>query len=287
MRLWRVAVAALTTAVLGFGVMPAHAAPVLYVALGDSYASGPIIPAYERPFGCLRSTNNYAHVIARQSHYKLLDASCAGAETEDMTHTQGVRPGPNPPQFDRLNGNVAVVTLQIGGNDIGFSSIATDCFAPVPQGTPCQDAYGHGPDNEISHRIAAAAPLVSAAIAGAKARAFHARVYVLGYPSIVPDSDAITATAACWPQLPVSPEDLPWLRDITKQLNAMIASAAAANGVRYVDVYGPSVGHDSCQPPGIRWVEPLVIVGPAAPVHPNALGMLQIAQLIKAAIAHP
>jgi hypothetical protein len=127
---------------------------------------------------------------------------------------------------------------------------------------------------------------VGAAIAGIFTRAPSARVFVLGYPAIVPESDAVTATATCWPQLPVSPQDIPWLRGIEKELNAMIASAAAANGATYVDIYTPSIGHDACALPGLRWVEPLVPAGPAAPVHPNLIGMRAISQILQAAV-HP
>jgi hypothetical protein len=60
----------------------------------------------------------------------------------------------------------------------------------------------------------------------------------------------------------------------------MLANQAAAAGATYVDVYGPSVGHDACQLPGIRWIEPLVPLSPAAPVHPNALGMQATAAVL-------
>jgi lysophospholipase L1-like esterase len=194
-----------------------------------------------------------------------------------------VTPGPNPPQYDRLDADTTLVTLQIGGNDIGFSGIAEDCFAPVPQGTPCQDAYVVNGVDEFTARVNAAAPNVSAAIAGIKTRAPNARIFVLGYPSIVPEVDGLVST--CWPQLPVSPADIPWVRTKVKELNAMIAAQAAANNVRYVDIYTPSIGKDACSVPILRWVEPLVIVGPAAPVHPNITGMLGITKILKAAIA--
>jgi lysophospholipase L1-like esterase len=275
-----------TPSLLALLPVPAPPAGNYYVALGDSYASGPVIPSYEQPYGCLRSTNNYAHLVSRALALPMRDMSCAGAETEDMTSSQGVTPGPNPPQFDAISADTHLVTLQIGGNDIGFSDIAsTSCLAIVPQGTPCQNTFVVNGQDEISRRIAEAAPQVTATVAALKARATNARIFVLGYPSIVPDTDGL-ATATCWPQLPISPQDIPWLRAKTKELNAMVASAAAANGVQYVDLYTPSIGHDSCQLPAIRWVEPLVIVGPAAPVHPNILGMLAISDILQAAIAH-
>jgi hypothetical protein len=82
------------------------------------------------PFGCLKSNNNYPHLTARNLGLELRDPSCSGAETEDMENPQNVDPdGPNPPQFDSLTRQTRIVTLQIGGNDIGFSSIARDTRA--------------------------------------------------------------------------------------------------------------------------------------------------------------
>src|SRR4051795_10867095 len=113
-----------------------------YVALGDSYVAGPFIPPPIPPWGCLKSGSNYAHLTATRLSMTLADPSCSGAETEDMTQSQGVSPEPNPPQFDSLQADTQDVTLGIGGNDIGFSSIAEDCFSTSPNaGSPCHDKY--------------------------------------------------------------------------------------------------------------------------------------------------
>jgi hypothetical protein len=44
------------------------------------------------------------------------------------------------------------------------------------------------------------------------------------------------------------------------------------------------VGHDACQLPGTRWIEPLVPLTLAAPVHPNALGMQGMAAVLLVAM---
>src|SRR2546423_11985304 len=104
-----------------------------YVALGDSYAAGPIIPVQQKPWGCLKSDHNYAHLAAPAIGMILRDATCSGADTGDMTSAQGVWPdGPNPPQFDSLDADTKVVSITIGGNDIGVSSIAQDCYSLTP-----------------------------------------------------------------------------------------------------------------------------------------------------------
>lgn len=265
-------------AMLGLAA-PASAATE-YVSLGDSYAAGPLIPLQIPPFGCLKSNNNYSHLASRRLVLALTDPSCSGAETEDMTSPQNVDPdGPNPPQLNSLTGKTRIVTIQIGGNDIGFSSIARDCTSTTNEGTPCQDRYVHDGRDEISERIQATAPLVAAVIQGIHARSPKARVLFVNYAAILPDSGP-----GCWPQMPITDGDVPYVRAKQKELNAMVAAQAAAGGAGLIDWYTASIGHDACQPPVIRWVEPLVPVNAAAPLHPNLGGMMGASDLLVAAL---
>jgi hypothetical protein len=53
-----------------------------YVALGDSYTAGPLIPLQIQPFGCLKSNNNYAHLAQLTLGFaEFRDPSCSGAKT--------------------------------------------------------------------------------------------------------------------------------------------------------------------------------------------------------------
>ena len=252
-----------------------------YVAMGDSYTAGPLIPnQLPDPPGCWRSDRNYPRLVAAARGSALRDRSCSGATTEDLTSPQPVLGGANPPQLDALDAGVGDVSVQIGGNDIGFSEILGRCTALLPLGTPCRDWYTRGGVDEISGRIAATGPKVAAVLAEVERRSPAARVFVVGYPAVLPE-----VAPGCWPILPIAPGDVPYLRDKEKELNAMLAREAAAAGAIYVDVYRPSVGHDACQLPRVRWVEPLVPLSPAAPVHPNALGMRATAALLGEAMA--
>jgi len=254
----------------------AAAATESYVATGDSYTAGPGIPnQLADPPGCWRSDHNYPHLVAGARGSALRDRSCSGAATPDLTAPQPVFGGTNPAQLDALDSGVGLVSMQIGGNDIGFSEILQRCTALLPLGTPCRDFYTSGGTDEISRRIAATGPKVGAALAEARRRSPRARLFVVGYPSILPE-----AQPGCWPVMPIAPGDVPYLRDKEKELNAMLATQAAATSATYVDVYGPSLGHDACQLPGIRWVEPVVPLSPAAPVHPNAFGMQGMAAVL-------
>jgi lysophospholipase L1-like esterase len=254
--------------------------PTGYVALGDSYTAGPGIPTQlPDPPGCGRSDRNYPHRVAVTLGEPLRDVSCSGAGTAQLTTPQPVEGGTNPPQLDALDRNTAVVTLGIGGNDIGFGEIVESCVSLLPFGSPCHDRYVGPAGDEISRRIAATGPRVAAALADIRRRAPRARVYVVGYPAILPGGDV-----GCWPLLPFAFGDVGWLRDKEKELNAMLASTAAAGGAAYVDTYGPSGGHSACALPGDRWVEPVVPASPADRVHPNARGMEGIAEAVLAEV---
>jgi lysophospholipase L1-like esterase len=299
---FRVAVLAAALASLLF-LLPAasaapgpNAGPKSMVALGDSFASGPLVPVqYEEPFGCLRSSNNYAHQVARELALDLVDVTCSGASTKHMWDTHGVSPEEefaqygsqfgytghpgNPPQLDALRPDTDVVTLQIGGNDIGFGGLATTCGEGAIRGPGCRQAVEA---EQPFERIAATAAKIAAVLDEIHRRAPDAQIYVLGYSGIF----KIGPTASC-EAMGVGEEDAQYLRSIQEALNEMIRSVAedAAAGYRdaseYVDVYGPSAGHTACDLPAIRWVEPIVPVNAAAPVHPNLGGMTAVADILE------
>ncbi len=248
----------------------AVAASGSYVSLGDSYTAGPLITLPTgSPLGCLRSTVNYPRLVAPSlSTAAFRDASCSGATTVDMTNPQSTEVGTNPPQLNSLNGEERVVTLGIGGNDIGFTSIIEECVNLNPFGTPCKNRFTAGGVDQIAQRVAATAPKVDATIAGIHSRSPGAKVFVVGYPTILPNTGG-----GCWPVIPILPTDVSYLRAKEIELNTMLSTRASADGAYYVDTYTSSIGHDVCRGTGTRWVEGLVPTSPAAPVHPNALGM--------------
>jgi lysophospholipase L1-like esterase len=266
------------------GVVPppaAAATPGRYVALGDSFTAGPLIPnQLLSPLGCLRSDQDYPHEVQRALAFdQFADVSCSGADTGDMTSEQGVWPGPNPPQFDALTTGTSVVTLGIGGNDIGFSGIIQDCASFSPFGSPCRDEFVVNGVDQLAVRIQQTAPKIAAVLQGIRQRSPAAEVFVVGYPTILPDRGF-----GCWPSMPIAWADVGYLRNTHKALNAMLAQQALANGATYVDVYTPSIGRDACASSGTRWVEPFIPANAAAPVHPNARGMDGMAAVVVGAV---
>jgi hypothetical protein len=279
-RVSRILVAALC-ALAAFGTAATAASAQTWVGLGDSFAAGPLIPNQSlSPLGCLRSSNNYAHQAAGSLSYTLTDVSCSGAETEDMFNAQSTDAGTNPPQLDALDSGTDVVTLQIGGNDIGFSEIITSCITYNPF-DGCKSDYVVGGVDEISQRIAATAPLVDDVLDAIAVESPSAEVYVVNYAAILPH----TGSLGCWPQVPIAYSDVTWLRSKQVELNAMLATQASANGATIVNAYGASTGHDACKSSSVRWVEPLIPGNTAAPFHPNLNGMTGIAAVVAAEVS--
>lgn len=258
---------------LGFGAGTAGASPAGhggggrdYVALGDSYASGPLIPDQVDPT-CLRSSSNYPSLVAARENARLTDVSCSGATTAEMTAPQGAAPA----QLAALKRGTDLVTLSIGGNDIGFSSVIATCAGLTsadPTGAPCRAHFTAGGHDQLAERVAQTAPKVATVIRDIHRRAPHARVVVAGYPDLFPDDGSACTSAT----VPFAAGDFSYLRDTEKALNAMLATQARKAGARYADTYTPTIGHDMCAPAGTRWIESLAPATPAAPAHPNAQG---------------
>ncbi|MGQ0840295.1 SGNH/GDSL hydrolase family protein [Actinokineospora sp.] len=249
-----------------------------YVALGDSYASGPGIPAQTGlPLGCARSDHNYPALVAQWLRtVSFTDVSCGGATTVHMTGPQQVAGGTNPPQLDALRKETDLVTLTIGGNDFGFGEILGTCgrlAAADPTGDPCRRHYTQGGQDVLASRMDAVAVKVATVLAEIKKRSPRATVLMVGTSRILPND------AGCFPSVPFAAGDTPHFADVQRELNRTFARTAHAAGVRFVDPYPLSLGRDACQPPEDRWIEPLQPASPAAPIHPNAKGMRAIAGL--------
>ncbi len=104
------------------GASGAHAAarqPIVYDALGDSYASGfGVMPYFDPP--CDRSNAAYAVQVNGREQIRLDDfVACAGATT--LTVVSGG-------QLNALDDNTDLVTISAGGNDIGWGNAVAACL---------------------------------------------------------------------------------------------------------------------------------------------------------------
>ncbi|MFG2793745.1 SGNH/GDSL hydrolase family protein [Streptomyces sp. NPDC048419] len=252
-----------------------------YVALGDSYTAGPGIPAKRgSPAGCERSDHNYPALVADSFDVRagdFHDVRCSGATVTDLTAPQTTSDGTNPPQLSALSERTRLVTLGIGGNDIGFGAMIKRCVGAgalyrilgggkyLPEEAPCKRQYlSHGTD-EVQRRIDSTGERLTSALRDIRRRAPRAHVYVVGYPEILPSD-----SGACLRSMFLAPGDVMFLREEEQRLNTMLRERAEAGGADYVDTFTPSRGHGACAAADVRWIEPLTPAAPAAPVHPNA-----------------
>jgi lysophospholipase L1-like esterase len=272
---------------------PAAGSPTLrgsYVALGDSYTAGLGIPTQTgSTAGCGQSTSSYPYLVARSLRLPLTDMSCSSATIPDLTSAQVTGQGTNPAQLSALSSGTALVTVSIGGNDIGMIDIVTKCteldLGPAlfpgrsSKLTPCEDYYTAGGADQIRQRIAAVTGNLADTLTQIKERAPHARVYVVGYPDLLP-----TGGTGCGGALGITAGDIAFLNREEVRLDGVLEQAARAAGDGYVDTYAPSRGHDACAAPASRWLEPLLPSSPAAPLHPNAAGERAMAVAVLAAV---
>jgi lysophospholipase L1-like esterase len=261
--------------------------------LGDSYASGEGAPAPgAQPWttnvfgdsgsdGCHRSALGghavFGESLAGHRGRGYVNAACSGATTATLVSgSKGERS-----QLDALGPRTRTVTLSIGGNDAGFSTVATACntVQPVPGAPSCENA--------LAGSAAALRALTSAPAGGVspleqlyrtvQARAPHARLVVTGYPLLFPTG---TASARCDV---IAPQARTLVNQATLQLNAAAASTAAAVGATYVDLVRPFTGHSSCEAdPGASWINSIVPQDPVLSFHPNAVGQRAITASLEA-----
>ncbi|WP_145927027.1 SGNH/GDSL hydrolase family protein [Amycolatopsis orientalis] len=249
-----------------------------YVALGDSYTASPGTGRpVGTPAGCDRSDNNYPNLLAAKLRpAEFVDVSCGGATTEHLTGEQKTRDGTNAPQIDAIDGDTTLVTVGIGGNDVGFAGFANQCATQHQTASPCKTQLTAGGRDQLVERITAAADRLGGILDQIRAKAPEARIVVVGYPTVLPDDDN-----GCWPVLPVGSGDVVYFRGSLARLNTVLKETAKSHEAGFADMSTASKGRDMCSAANRRWVEGPSPAVPAAPLHPNARGEAGMAEVIE------
>jgi lysophospholipase L1-like esterase len=253
----------------------------VYVALGDSYSAGPLIVPQSDLLTCVRSKANYPGLLAKALHPTTFrDVTCSSATTKDFSSPQkGNVSGTAAPQYDAVRADTTLVTVGIGGNDIGLVGLAENCvnLLPAPIGKSCAAKYTAGGVDVYSQKIQAFAATYATVIAQIRSRAPQAKILLVGYPTAI-------RNGGCFPVQPLLAPDATYVQAKIDELNAAMAQQASSHGATYVDIRTSSVGHDACALPGKRWVEGLIPLSDAFPLHPNALSMKNSEKVILAAL---
>ncbi|MBM7080018.1 MULTISPECIES: SGNH/GDSL hydrolase family protein [Micromonospora] len=243
-----VSLAASIGVTLGAAV-PVQAAPTdRYVALGDSYASGVGAGSYTSESGsCQRSTNAYPALYntnIKPASYK--SVACSGATTTDVVNNQ----------LSALTSTTTLVSVTIGGNDVGFTTIMSTC---VLQGeTQCVAAVQAAENKARAELPAKLATVYN----GIKTRAPSARVVVVGYP-VFYQLGTVCVGLSANSRAKIN-EGINLIDDITR-------TAATSAGFTFADVRSIFVGHQLCSY-GEKWLHALNFANLGVSYHPTAAG---------------
>lgn len=239
---------------------PASAASL--VALGDSFTAGPGIGGPQDGAGfCQRSDENWPSLLASATKLELRDVSCIGATTADVASTvaSGVLDG------------ARVVTIGTGGNDSGlFSSLLTSCASG---GEACRTFV----EGRLPRILDQTSRDIAALLATVREDAPDAKVVLVGYPRIVPESGTCAT-------LNVPQADIGLLDSAEAALDRSLAKAAEQAEEEYVSVREASRGHDACAG-SQAWTNGRVAAdGDGISYHPTARGMAAVADLVAATL---
>ena len=234
----------LAAGIIGTGI-PAQAAPAVnYVALGDSYASG--VGAGSVSGSCGQSPNAYPALWATASSpasFKF--AACSGASTSDVISSQ----------LSSLSSSNTLVSITIGGNDVGFSSIMETCV--LESTSSCESAVSAAEQ----YANTALPGQLNTTLADIRSHAPNAKIIVLGYPDFYDLSVSIC--------IGLSRADHQALDNGINDLDGVIQTAAANNGDTFADVRSQFSGHELCD--GSSWLHSITL-----PIsnsyHPTATG---------------
>jgi lysophospholipase L1-like esterase len=234
--------------VLLVGEVPAGAAGANYVALGDSYSSG--VGAGGETGSCSQSPNAYPPLwVSSHATASFKFMACSGAKTTDVSANQ----------ISALSSSTTLVTITIGGNDVGFSQVMIDC-----------NLYS---DSTCVNEINAAENTAQTQLPGwldtlysqIKSRAPYARVVVLSYPRFYDLS-------ASWYCPGLSYTKRQKINEGADVLDGVIKTEAGKYGFSFADVRSRFAnGHEICDY-GSEWLHSVDWSNVSDSYHPNASG---------------
>jgi lysophospholipase L1-like esterase len=228
---------------------PAAAAGANYVALGDSYASGVGTGNYYADSGsCKRSPQSYpARWVAAHSVSTFTFAACSGARTGDVLNNQ----------LGGLSAATTLVTITIGGNDAGFSTVMTNCIPQSDSG--CRSAVTNA-ENFARDTLPGLLDNTYNAIRG---RATAASVVVLAYPRFY------QIGGSCL--FGLSDTKRSYINEGADVLDSVISSAAGRHGFGFGDVRTAFDPHEICSS-GTSWLHSLDFANFGESYHPTSTG---------------
>lgn len=247
---------------------------ISYTALGDSYAAGegvrPYLVAQHDDALCHRSANGWPMLVglgddpeplSRRDDVTFRFLACSGARIDNLDTT----PQPKkwgavllkgeaevPLQLDALDSDADLVTLSIGGNDLGFASIVTHCVTTLscPEHGFISTDSGTSVilDDWTTVRLALIGNELTGAYEAVRARVRpDTTVVATTYPRLVSVSPLASVNVTCTAPV-LSHGERQWLRAQVDTFAAIVHERARrpGAGIQVVDVRDHFEGRNAC-----------------------------------------
>jgi len=241
-----------------------------YLALGDSYISGQGTFQYKQGTDtdentCHLSTLAYPYIVGASLVNSYESIACSGAKTKDID-AHGFADYDSSPNGAQSYGKLSVtydneiysnflpgyraqdqfikrylprvVTLSIGGNDVGFSDIMKACVAPQLGDQTCFDSYSER--LSLIKSVTALYSTLQETYSSILVADPGVQLYVVGYPQVAAEGD-------CALNVHLNPSEIQFSQQLIAYLDATIQHAADSVGARYVDIQNSLAGHRLCE----------------------------------------
>jgi len=238
--------AAFVSLLFAFGALaPAAIAADRYAALGDSFSSGVGTGSYTLSSSCKRGVYAYPWLVAQQrTGTSLAFVACSGAKTTDLMANQ----------IGSVTADTTIVTVTIGGNDIGFSDLIVQCTL-----SDCSAAL----DSTRANLPTFLGPRLTTVYSAIHGRAPGATSIVLGYPRMF-------STSGCLGTLGISSTERAKANLLADALDTLSADRASSAGLIYQSAKTPFIGHAVCS--SSSWLNGLNLFNTGESYHPNRNG---------------
>jgi lysophospholipase L1-like esterase len=235
-RMLFIGIATITTAVaaaMAGSALPAKASTTVhYVALGDSYSSG--VGTGSESGSCGQSSQAYPALwAAASSPASFAFEACSGATTIDVINSE----------LSALSSSTTLVSLTIGGNDAGFSTIMENCILDSTSTCESQISSAEAWANaNLPGRF-------NTLLADIHADAPNAKIVFLDYPDFYD-----TSVLIC---LGLSSGDHKAIDAGINDLDGLVQTAAASDNATFADVRSAFSGHELCD--GSGWLNSVTL----------------------------
>jgi len=180
-----------------------------------------------------------------------VSVACAGATTADVLSSQ----------VSALSASTTLVSITIGGNDAGFSSVMETCV--LSSTSTCVNAVSNA-EAFVTNQLPA---LLNTTLQTIRADAPNARIVVLSYPDLYD----LSKSRGC---IGLSTQDRTALNGGADALDSALATAAGkVSDSTFADVRSQFAHHEICD--SSSWLNSIDIFAISSSYHPNASGQGQ------------